>query len=69
MNAFPPVAETVEVTGCQIGAIELPNGGLALLFEIPGIRRYSFPLDQNARKVLARLCQGSGVILASEMPK
>ena len=65
-----PAPESIQVDQCLVGAVELPNGGMALLFTIPGIRRYAFPLDADARKVVAQLCLGQGLHIASpgEMP-
>jgi signal recognition particle receptor subunit beta len=52
----PQPPETVEIVNCQVGKAELPGGAMALVFTIPGIRRYSFVLDDTGRKMVAQLC-------------
>jgi hypothetical protein len=36
--------------------MEWAGGAMALVFTIPGIRRYSFILDADGRRLVASLC-------------
>ena len=57
--ASAPVPETIEVGNCAVGKMELPNGAMALVFTIPGIKRYVFPLDVNGRRSVGNMCISS----------
>ena len=37
-----PPPETTQIDSCLVSAVELPNGGMALMFTIPSIKRYTF---------------------------
>ena len=58
-----PPPETTQIDSCLVSAVELPNGGMALMFTIPSIKRYTFILDHNGRQTVAQLCGGRGVRL------
>ena len=61
-----PVAPVAEQIGqCAVNKVELPDGGMALIFTIPGIRSYHFLLDANGRRIVAQLC---GLTITSDMP-